>query len=220
MINEKHTDDDGWRWYDNKVSVTTILSNTIANPKLSEWYKKNSANRIETVRAKTATFGTDAHKYFEKILLGEEFEPASEYRPHVNFFRKWVEKNNVKAFHVEKNLVSEKLGVAGTCDFIGEIKGEPFIADWKTSTRYNITNGYQLAAYRMMAMENGLIGECGIMGVQIDRNTADIKTFEYEHIDFVEDAFLNTLDLFKAVYFHKLKKLEWPWRMAKTMKRI
>lgn len=218
---EKTTDGDGWRYYGTKISVTTILSNTIANPKLSEWYKNNTVKKIETVRSTTASFGTEAHKYFEKLLLNENCEPAAEHRIHVNNFNKWREAHDVKALHVEKTLESDSKGFAGTCDFIGFIDGKVYIADWKTSRRYNITNGYQLGAYRLAAIEMGLVDDsCGIMGVQIDRNTAEIKTFEYEHIDFVEDAFLNTLDLFKAVYFHKLKKLEWPWLLTKTMKRI
>lgn len=215
---DKFNDSDGWRWYDNKVSVTTIIKNTIANPSLNNWFKKNSLNKITKTTEQAATFGTEAHELFEKIMNGEIVDPSVEYRPVVNSFVKWAEAHCVQKIHTELNLVSNKMGFAGTCDFIGYVDGKLVIADWKTSRTYSITNGYQLGAYRLAAIEMGLVDEtCGLMGIQISRINGEIKAFEYEHIEFVENAFLNTLDLFKAVYFNKLKKSEWPWLLDKTM---
>lgn len=212
-IPERFTDENGWRWYGNKISVTTVLENAVANPSLMSWFKKNTEKKIEQVKTKTANFGTDAHKYFEAILMNEKIvDPNLSHVPHIMNFNKWIDDNKVKAKHCEISMQSERLGIAGTADFIGSINQEEILADWKTGTRYRITNGWQMASYRMMAIENGIVSkDCGLMGVQIDRNTADIKTFKYEHIEFVEHAFLCALEVFKALHFNKLKKVEWPW---------
>lgn len=213
-------DEDGWRWYDNKPSITTILGNTIANPKLANWYKKNSANKIEKVMVTTADMGTRAHKAFEKILTGQKPQYDDDIRHIVLSFIKWKEQNNVKALHVEQKVTSEKYGFAGILDFCGYVNGKLVIADWKTSNNYKITNGWQMGAQRLAAIESlGLNPECGILGVQISRDKGEVKTFEYQHIREVEDAFLKTLDVFKMLYFNKLSKLEWPWLLKSATDR-
>lgn len=210
-------DEDGWRWYNNKPSITTILGNTVANPKLNNWYKKNSANKIEKVMVTTADMGTRAHKCFEDILLGNKPKYEDDIRHIVLSFIDWKEKNNVKPLHLEKTVESEKYGFAGTLDFCGYINGKLVIADWKTSNNYKITNGWQMGAQRLAALEAlGLNPECGLLGVQISRDKGEVKTFEYTHIQSVEDAFLRTLDTFKMLYWNKLSKLEWPWLMQQA----
>lgn len=205
-------DDSGLLWYGNKISVTSMLSNAVANPGLNNWFKKNSEKKIEEVRTRTSNFGTDAHKFFEKILKKEEVIVPDSHQVVVNNFRNWANRNEVKPLFLEHTLESERLGVAGTTDFIGYVKGNLVVADWKTSTRYNITNGWQIAFYRLAAIEKQLIpSTTGMMGVQINRETGEIKTFEYEHIEFCEHAFLCALEVFKALNFHKLKKAEWAW---------
>jgi len=218
---KSHTDADGWRWYGDKVSVTTILSNAVANPKLAAWYKKNSENKINKVKSETADFGTQAHEMFEKVMLakhGDVFEYPPTLLKHIEGFIKWKTEHNVKALHTELNLVSEEHGFAGTVDFIGEIDGKVCVADWKTGTRWSITNGWQMSAYRRMAIEAGLVDEsCGLYGLQVNRETAEVKAFKYEHLDFVELAFMSSLQVFKSLYFNKLQKLEWKWLQKRSV---
>lgn len=211
-VPSKRTDEDGWRWYGNKVSVTTVIENAVANPKLMQWFKKNSEKKVEKVRKETADFGTEGHKYFEKILKGEQvIEFPESHRPHVETFIAWAREHKVKARHTELAMVSERLGFAGTCDFLGEIDGELAIADWKLTARYRITNGWQMGAYRIMAREIFGFEQLGMVGLQVDRRTAEPKMFKYQHFDFCEHAFLCSLEVFKALHFNKLAKLEWPW---------
>lgn len=208
----KSNDKEGWRWYDKKwISVTTILSNAVANPGLNRWFKNNSAKKIEKVQRETSTFGTDCHVYLEDLLKGKEPYPKkSTHRKFIDIFKRWIRDNNVKPIHLEKQLVSERDGYAGTADFIGSINGKEVIADWKVTRSYKITNGWQLAAYRMAYQQ-----ECGkyqgLMGVQFNRITGVPKIFEYEHYDFIETRFLHALEVFKGLHFHKLKKENWKW---------
>lgn len=78
-----------------------------------------------------------------------------------------------------------------------------------------------MAAYRRMAIENKLVDEsCGLYGLQVNRETAEVKAFKYEHIDFVELEFFSALQVFKGIYFNKLKKLEWPWLQQRSVMRF
>lgn len=208
----KTTDKDGWRWYGDKISITSLLSNTIANPKLQNWMKNNSANKVEKVKEATASFGTISHELFEKILSNKEYVVPPTHQAQADQFIKWSSENNVIPIHLEKQVVSDTYGVAGTCDFIGYINGELVVADWKTGVRYQITNGWQMAFYRLAAIEMGLVDKkCGLIGVQINRNTAEVKTFKYTHIDFVTHMFLSSWNVFRGLYWNKLNALNWPW---------
>jgi len=214
-----YTDEQEWRWYSESptdfseafVSVTTVLSKAVANPGLTRWFQKTSKEDIEKTRTRTAQFGTDAHRYFEKVLRHETFEVAPEHRPHVTSFSDWVAAEELSALYIEKPVSSSRLGIAGTIDCIARIKDEIVLIDWKTSRRYSITNGWQIAAYRLLAIEQKLVADCGLMGVQIPRDTATIKSFKYQHLDYVEHAFLCALEVFKALHYRKLEKLNWKW---------
>ena len=221
---DKLTDVDSWRWYSEiggmgKLSVTTILSNAVANIQLNSWFKKTSEKKIATTVQKAADFSTLSHEYFEKILKGVDFEVPETHRSHITNFRKWVLDNNVKALHTEITVTSDKYGYCGTIDCIASIGDEVCVIDWKTGNRYSITNGYQLAAYRQAAIEMGLIDDkSAMMGVQIARGTAEIKTFKYEHIEFCLQKFLCALEIFKGLYFHKLLKLDWKWLKEQALR--
>lgn len=221
---EMKTDADGWRIYQcDKTplfSITTILGNTVANPKLASWYKKNSAKKIDEVMTTTADLGTRAHAAFEAILKNEVPEVTADIQPLVASFRKWKDDNNVKPLHLEKTVYSKKYGYAGTLDFVGYVNGELTIIDWKTSKNYKITNGWQMGAQRIAALESlNISRECGLLGVQISRDSGELKTFKYQHIESVENAFLHSLEVFKMLYYNKLAKLEWPWLHQKAFVR-
>lgn len=212
-------DEDGWRWRGPYISVTTVLGQAVVNKMLESYYKKTSYYQIEKTRARTSKFGTDAHEYFAKILLGEQFDCPETHTQHVAKFQEWVLENAVKAEHCELTLVSEELGICGQADFIGTVGGEGELCDWKTSRRFAVTNGWQMAAYRRMAIEQGVINDSyGLRGLQINRETAEIKSFKYKHLDYVEHKFLCALEVFKGLYDTKLRKLNWPWLDKRAVK--
>lgn len=212
----RFTDENGFRWYgmpgpETPISVTTILDPIIPKS-LSNWHKKTSENKIAKVTSAAADFGTLGHELFEKILTNQPFEVPETHKVHILNFQKWIAENDVKPISCEQTLISRKHGFAGTADFIGQVNGKTVIVDWKTSRSYSIKNGWQLAGYRMAAIEEGLVDDtCGMIGVQIARDTGEVKAFVYEHIDFCEHAFRSSLDVFKALYFTKLAKLNWKW---------
>lgn len=232
-IPASYQDVDGWRLYDGKYSVTTIIENTVANPKLMSWFKKNSEAKTTKVSEETAGFGTLGHELVAKYLSGEAYTVPETHAKHMASFLEWATINDLKATHTEVYLESESLGYAGTCDFIGTVRGKPFILDWKFSKRFKVTYGAQLAAYRLAAIEMGLVDEsCGMAGVQVDSISGVVKHFayvpeslgiytdpitgeatKYEHktIEFQTHFFKSILEVFKCNYFNKLKAANWRW---------
>ncbi len=213
-IPEPTLDDDEWRWRGNKPSVTTVIKNSIANRGLDNWLTNNSANAIKKRQEETSAFGTECHRFFELFLRGELklSEVPETHKAHVMSFMEWVQKNDVQPLYLEQPLASEEYGYSGQTDLIGTIRGNLFVADWKITGTYAITNGYQLAAYRQAAIECELVGpDAGIIGVQVERDTAVVKEFKYKHIDFCFHKFLAGLEIFKGLHFYKLQALKWPW---------
>jgi len=226
---EMITDEDGWRFYklkgQNYLSVTTILDNAVANPKLANWFKKNSENKIARVKSETGDFGSQLHSHIEDYLIGKPSQVEPQFKQHMENFKKWATEKKLSAANLKRygkgcevSLVSKKYGFAGTADFIGWLSDKPVIADWKTSRMYRVTFGWQLAAYRLAAIELELVNDkCGLLGLQISRETAEVKSFEYQHIDFVEFQFLAALEIFKGLYFNKLAKMNWPWLKERSL---
>lgn len=209
-------DEDGWRIYEidgeRYPSVTTIIHNTVLNKKLIDYYKNNSANKIAKRLEETGNFGTEAHRIFESILMGGLPAFAPEFAPHVKSFKEWVEKDQVLPKKLETIVYSKKYGFAGRLDFFGTIQGKPKIADFKTSTHYSITNGFQLSAYLLAALEMELVPEnTGLAGISVNRVTGVLKPFMYEHLDWCELQFLSILQAFKGIHYYKLDKIGWPW---------
>lgn len=215
-LDVRRSDENGWRWYGNKISVTTILDQAIANPGLTGFFKRNTEKKIEEIRSTTAKFGTDVHALFEKVLTGQDLGNIPlHYQPHVDTFHAWRKQNRVNPWHCEISMASEKLGIAGTADFLGEINGQLVVADWKITSKFKITNGWQMAAYRFMIKENFNL-DVGMVGLQVDRRTALPKMFVYSHYDWCEDKYFAAIEAFKGVHFTKLNKIAWPWLYKKA----
>lgn len=219
---EMKYDEDGWRWYGNLPSLTTIIGNTVNNPKLNSYYKKNSERKIEKVLTETADIGTRSHACFENILKNKPFQADVDISHIVTAFQQWKDENNVKPLFIEKSLCSFKYGFACTIDFLGYVNGELTLIDWKTSRNYKITNGWQLGGQRIAAMEALSLPNAplGLQGLQISRDDGKVSSFKYQHIQEVEDVFLNTLDMFKMLFFNKLKKMDYPWLFRRAMQRV
>lgn len=229
-------EDDMGRWYGNGtkrlISITNALDKgSPITEKRKDYLLFSTKESAEDNLRNAGQFGTQAHEYFEKLLRGEEINPLETHAGHVERFRTWINTHNVKPLHLEEILYSERFGYAGTCDFIGHIttcldtkccrqdKGEVFVvADWKTSRDYDISFGYQMAAYRYAAIEMGLCDESiGMMGVHLPRTGTGVKSMLYEHYEFCFEQFLLCLEKMKGIYFNKLKKLEWEYLTKKSM---
>lgn len=182
----QYTFSDG-RFYedDNGVwvpSITTILE---AYPKpyaLLQWLKENGEN-ADKIRDAAGKRGSIVHQLtddydnsIEVNLLNENGHPQysleewAMFERYVEFSQKYKPDNVM----IEQNIVSQKLGFAGTIDRVIELKGKRLLVDIKTSNM--IANSYwlQLAAYEQLLMT--ITGHNTLDGVAILWLNAKTKT--------------------------------------------
>lgn len=80
----------------------------------------------------------------------EGFKVEEAHKVAINHFIKWATDNNVKFLASEEKVFSRELFVGGTIDFIGEIDGEVWIGDIKTSSAIYPEHFFQVAAYQKL----------------------------------------------------------------------
>jgi hypothetical protein len=134
----------GMRWYseDKKLwvpSMTTVIS--AANPgKFDEWEKKKGKERAEYIKLCATDRGTKLHKVIEVYLQNEDFTALDEWKEvkiqwmfrsaKVELDRRF---NNIVC--QERRMLSQRLKIAGTTDYIGDVDMELAVADYKGSAK-------------------------------------------------------------------------------------
>lgn len=220
------SDSDGWRWYshgdeltssDMYAGVTGILECAV-DQKLKTYFVKNSANKQTKRLIETGDIGTEIHNLIEQDLNGHTVAITNPETKEP--FERWLEckaKHKIKAYRTETMVLSRKYGFAGTFDIYGEIDGKPSVMDIKTGW-LGVKAGWQIAAYRLAALEMGLVDtDCGMAAINIKRDGSVGQPFVYEHIDWCTKSFLSCFEVWKALYFGKLNKLEWPWLKVSSL---
>lgn len=137
--------------------VTTILA-VADKPELDANNLQLAATEgLEAVVARSETAaekGTLIHEACELYInKREEMLLPTEFQPHFEGFKAWVEKYGPTHCNTEVPLRSEKHKYAGRADLLCTIDGEEWIVDIKTSKVLRPTMGLQLAAYRQAYYE-------------------------------------------------------------------
>ena len=154
-------------------SVTTVIGDFYNGPKAPPDRLAAAANR-----------GTIGHALIDADERGDERAVGQE-PGWVMAARAWRKNRLFRTLHIEQRLFHEEWGVAGTCDRIcvfsrpnpapewwpeqwgAEIVG---LADWKTGKNIPSMCAAQLAAYRAMLAEWGIVWRyCPIVAVNINR---------------------------------------------------
>ena len=198
------------------IRVTSVLSQTLAKPKLENWFKKatrdGAAAYLEGQREQPITdaiikgavqAAKDGTNNTVAIRRGVDFhEAAMDYMggdpspmiPGMKALHQWRADLEPRPVALENVVYSRKLGCAGTFDAVMEIDGKRVIVDYKTGGVYD-DHAIQLAAYAgLWGMMNNTrpIDTCQV--VQID--TVD-ETYTVHHLDdwkpYWEEAFLPLL---------------------------
>ena len=123
------------------------------------------------VRDAAATRGTAVHAWIEAHLRAGRATALSEadtaIRVPVEAWLRWADAVQFEATHIEVGLYSAALGVAGTADAIGRVRGRTLLLDWKSGSGIRFAAQLQTALYHAMAVEQGLLDPQS--GVQIVR---------------------------------------------------
>lgn len=143
-------------------SVTTILQ---AYPKDAHFYSwlKQVGEEADAIRDEAGRRGSIVHSLTERYDAGEEVNLLDNggnigYKlAEWNMFEKYVDfRNNhpLDVIHSEFNIISPKLGYAGTIDRVIQINGQNILVDIKTSNTVYDHYWCQLAAYKKLMQEH------------------------------------------------------------------
>ena len=139
-------------------SVTTILQAYPKDAAYFQWLKANG-EESDNIRDEAGRRGSIVHDLTERYDNGEEINLMNEsgyigYKlGEWSMFEKYVDytsrfKSNI--IHNEINIVSTKLGFAGTIDRVIEFNGKTMLIDIKTSGAIYDSYWLQLAAYEQL----------------------------------------------------------------------
>lgn len=105
------------------------------------------------VLANAADRGTRIHKAIEQYVLKEEANWDIDQQQGVADFVTFCDQMHFKPFVPERKMYSQKYMYAGTCDLEGEMDGELWLIDFKTSWSLSPWVLFQLEGYRVMRNE-------------------------------------------------------------------
>jgi hypothetical protein len=142
-------------------SVTTILESYPKGAAYYEWLKKHGEDS-DNIRDEAGRRGSVVHNLTERYDNGEEVSLINNHGvidfkiSEWSMFEKYVDFRNrfpAEIFYQEKNIISEKLGFAGTLDRVMNIEGKTLLVDIKTSGAIYNSYWLQLAAYEQLLLE-------------------------------------------------------------------
>jgi hypothetical protein len=145
-------------------SVTTILECYPKGAAYYNWLKENGKDADE-IRDEAGRRGSVVHKLTEDYDQGKEVNLINasggiDYKLNEwAMFERYVEfrrRFDLKVEAIELNIISDKLGFAGTIDRVCYLNGEKYLIDIKTSNAIYPSYWLQLAAYRALLMEVGV----------------------------------------------------------------
>lgn len=143
-------------------SVTTILDCYPKPPSFYDWLKKVGED-ADTIRDEAGDRGSTVHNLTERYDAGEEITLINEETGKIDYkliewamFERYVEfrrRFDFEVIHSELNLISNKLGFAGTLDRVIRFNGRLLIIDIKTSNSLYDHYWLQMAAYKELLAE-------------------------------------------------------------------
>lgn len=143
-------------------SVTTILDCYPKPPSFYDWLKKVGED-ADAIRDEAGDRGSTVHKLTERYDAGEEINLIDPVTGKIDYkliewsmFERYVEFRRRFEFEVirsELNLISDKLGFAGTLDRVIRFNGRLLIIDIKTSNSLYDHYWLQMAAYKELLAE-------------------------------------------------------------------
>ncbi len=118
---------------------------------------QNTRNRLASVGNHTHALVQHTFNQEPAKFVAENSKVAPINRRYVDnsfsAFKKWCKGKQVLPLAVEQTLKNERLGFAGTPDFIGIINGVVVLLDWKTSSDIRTQHLIQLGGYILLVEE-------------------------------------------------------------------
>jgi len=201
--------------------VTTVLG-VINKPALVKWANNLGLQGIDSSAYvdETARVGTLGHEMIQEYLGGPAWDRGAWDAGQVDLaenavlsFFEWERQTGyrMQTIHIELPLVSEINRYGGTIDWYGEIGGQRWLVDIKTSKGLWPEHVYQVAAYWMMLQENGLPVD-GVRLLRVGRTEDegfDDHVIDVPKLNVAYNVFMSALMLYRAkAEFERYEKAE------------
>ena len=190
-------------------SVTTILGKTKDMTHLNAWKKRVGEAYAQRIVTEASGVGTAMHNNLERFLIGEERKPGNNHvHVQANKMADEIINNALvdvdEIWGIEQALYYPEL-YSGTCDVVGQYKGQPCIMDFKQTNKPKkkewVDDYYmQLAAYAMAHnavygtdIKEGHIFMCSreLQYQQFDLVPEEFEHWSNEWLKRVEDYYTN-----------------------------
>ena len=198
------TQSDGKRYYTTPSgirlpSVTTVVG-AQSKQAIMEWRKRVGDAEANKVTHKATSRGTKLHNICEQYLLNK---PLPVMMPDTQELFQSVKPflNRINNIHyIEQAFWSEKVGMAGRGDCIGEFDGDLSVIDHKTSSKIKkrediLSYFWQTAAYALMYEE--------LVGVPINKLVIIMAVEGDQPLLFIEKTKDHIEGLVKAIKFYR-----------------
>lgn len=187
-------------------------------------------NAAEVKSREARKKGSRIHSLYETAVSGEgPGTPVNEEEAaYLTKFFDFLTRHNVIPMRTEEVTVSEKYGYAGTLDLLAEftsckdeecckypVKGLT-VLDYKTG-KYKSTMPLQLAAYAHAIEERGDYPMPELM-ILIVNQEGDITPITSLHKYNNFEAFLNTMEAWKQLYWRELGQAGWKYREQNSVR--
>ena len=196
--------------FDEQVGLSVSSACSVITPYyLQNWYKKNSANKINKRLEETAGQGTEGHSLIEQQAEGKEVEPKEELKEWFSEWNKTQKQYEISAEMSEIMVFSKTFAYGGQIDRVGMFQGKRCIIDFKTGS-YSHMNLWKTEAYRQAYIE--MTGdEVGAVVLHLPRPDLMERGHKVRHytIDRHTTCFLNFLSAYQCMrmlYYKDLLK--------------
>lgn len=192
-------------------SVTTII-HSLGNDEITKWANRLGFRHIDYEKEleKSSINGTKVHD----LLRGEvdsSYTPKVEYKDdleritllgYLTRFRNFIQDYTYETIFTEKTFISEKLGYAGTLDWLATFNDKYLVLnDFKTSRAVRFGFLLQLGGYYNLLHENGYDPDCASI-ILVNKKLCSMYPINKSDLLYFANTF-NILAQFYLMTYHK-----------------
>lgn len=162
--------------------VTEVLGWLCSNW-LQYWWRKVGFQEADRIRDEATTYGKKVHKFIEDFVAHNKY-PSSETveGQRAIVICRWLVENKVKPLGYEAEVKDTRLRLIGHFDLLGEIDGDKYLIDYKTSKKIDKTYVLQLAAYSYLTKKTLKMDVNKGIILRIDKESGELEVVRYENL--------------------------------------
>lgn len=124
---------------------------------MNAWLQKVGRREVERALEEAGRLGTRIHKIAEAVAWDRPIKVSPEMQPYEQALREFFAAHVRRVIGTEMSFASRELRFGGTLDLLCELHdGSIAVCDFKsTASGLTKVHGLQLAAYALLARENG-----------------------------------------------------------------